>query len=104
MYLPPLSRDALLHAYGVDCLIEEGKIIIIGTSIDDWPDSKIVIPTSNVEDSEENLKNTGTAATSEDSSEKRKSAASDAKNEKIVPWRRPKGWFQDRMVIKHFKR
>ena len=102
MYLPPLSRDALLHAYGVDCLTEEGKIIIIGTSIEDWPDSKTVIPAPNVTNpGENNLKNSGTADSQKGASEKRKSAASDAKN---VPWRRTKGWFQDRMVINHFKR
>lgn len=102
MCLPPLSRDALLRAYGVDCLIEEGKIIIIGTSIHDWPDSTTVTHGSDVAPATEKIHNTSnSAAALNDGGEKRNSAASDAKN---FPWRKPKGWFQDRMIIKDFKR
>ena len=38
--VPPISRDCLLRAYGADCLHEEGKVVLIGSSIDNW-DSEI---------------------------------------------------------------
>ena len=39
--VPPLSRDTLLRAYAGDCLQEEGKVVIIGSSIDNWENHDI---------------------------------------------------------------
>ena len=41
MFIPPIKRDTLMHAHGVDCLMEHGKILLLGGSIDDW-----VVPSS----------------------------------------------------------
>lgn len=105
--MPPLTRDALIRAYGVDCLFEEGKILLIGNSIDDWPgDSKvasdpIVTPkddtseSNDVTNDHDDVKGTRTAAAVG------KVTTEDLKD---MPWRRPKGWFTDRMIVKDFKR
>lgn len=34
--VPPMSRDFIIQAYGADCLLEHGKIIILGRSIDQY--------------------------------------------------------------------
>lgn len=39
--VPPMSRDLLMRAYAADCLEEEGKVVIIGTTIDSWKDFDI---------------------------------------------------------------
>ena len=36
LFIPPIQRDTLIHAYGVDCLMEDGKILLLGSSVDDW--------------------------------------------------------------------
>jgi len=36
LWIPPLSRDALMHAYSANCLLEAGKILLIGKSIEDY--------------------------------------------------------------------
>ncbi len=36
-----LTRDSAIHAYGVDCLYEHGKIVMIGKSVSEWPGCKI---------------------------------------------------------------
>jgi len=32
-----LSRDASIHAYGVDALLEHNLVVLIGGSIEEWP-------------------------------------------------------------------
>lgn len=39
-----VSRDAVLHAYAVDCLYEHGAIVVIGSSIDHADDVGCVVP------------------------------------------------------------
>lgn len=39
--IPPLGRDMVLQAYGADCLLEHGKLLIIGKSIDDYPAKQV---------------------------------------------------------------
>jgi hypothetical protein len=34
-----ISRDVLLHAYGADCVLESGKMIIVGKSIETFSNS-----------------------------------------------------------------
>ena len=105
--MPPLSRDALIRAYGVDCLFEEGKILLIGNSIDDWPgDSKVgsepIITSMDttsgfadiLDDHNDSTKTKKTMAPG-------KGIAEDLKD---MPWKKPKGWFTDRMIVKDFKR
>ena len=113
VFVPPLARNALLHAYGVDCLFEESKILLIGSSIDDWPGDTPVTtqPTStpkfkssgsedtvNEQDEDED---TNTKKPSSSTSTSGKATQEELKN---MPWKRPKTWFTDRMIIKDFKR
>lgn len=35
LFVPPMSRDTVVHAYGVDCLCECGKIVIMAASVDE---------------------------------------------------------------------
>jgi hypothetical protein len=36
-----LSRDAAIHAYGIDCMEEYGTIVLVGNSVDDFPGADI---------------------------------------------------------------
>jgi hypothetical protein len=97
--LPPITRDALLRAYGVDCMAEEGKILLIGGSIDDWilqstdkdstqdTDSGLRIP---LYPSDSTIRDPETSPVSIPDLQK-------------TPWKKPPGWFHDRMIIKDFK-
>lgn len=40
--IPGLSRDFLMRVYGADCLVERGKLIILGKSIETYPGEKTV--------------------------------------------------------------
>jgi hypothetical protein len=97
--LPPITRDALIRAYGVDCMTEEGKILIIGGSIDDWilqstdrdstkdTDSGLRIP---LYPSNSTISDPETLPDSIPDLQK-------------TPWKQPPGWFHDRMIIKDFQ-
>eukprot|EP01039_Chlorochromonas_danica_P001567 gene1567-1712_t len=39
--VPPLGRDFVMNAYGADCLTEHGKLLIIGKSIDNYPEKEV---------------------------------------------------------------
>lgn len=111
--MPPLARNALLHAYGVDCLFEESKILLIGSSIDDWPGDTPVttLPTStpmfksnasgDTADDQDEDEDTSTQKPFTSTSTSGKATQEELKN---MPWKRPKTWFTDRMIIKDFKR
>lgn len=105
--MPPLTRDALIRAYGVDCLFEEGKILLIGNSIDDWPgDSKVASdPIVTLKDNTGESNNV-TNGHEEVNGTKKSAAVGKATTDdlKDMPWRKPKGWFTDRMIVKDFKR
>jgi hypothetical protein len=40
-----ISRDAVVHAYGVDCMYEHGSLVLMGNSINEYPD--VDIPPNN---------------------------------------------------------
>ena len=46
--VPFMSRDTALHAYGVDCLIEKGMILLIGNSIDSLEGHRLPHVTMNI--------------------------------------------------------
>ena len=113
--MPPLARNALLHAYGVDCLYEESKILLIGSSIDDWPgDTPVTTQPSSTpmfrsnasEDTSDNQEEDEDANTKKPSISTSTSKSGKATQEELknMPWKRPKTWFTDRMIIKDFKR
>jgi hypothetical protein len=97
--LPPISRDALLRAYGVDCILEEGKILIIGGSIDDW-----ILPSTDGDDAHSNDSDSRIPPYPSDSTiyDPVTSKASVPDLQK-TPWKKVPGWFHDRMLIKDFK-
>ena len=104
--MPPLTRDALIRAYGVDCLFEEGKILLIGNSIDDWPgDSKVasdpIVTPENKTGESNDITNDHDEVIGTKKATVGKVTTEDLKD---MPWRRPKGWFTDRMIVKDFKR
>eukprot|EP01031_Cornospumella_fuschlensis_P025323 gene25323-30578_t len=37
IYMPPLGRDFIMHAYGADCLESHSKLLILGKSVDTPP-------------------------------------------------------------------
>jgi hypothetical protein len=85
----------------VDCLFEEGKILLIGSSIDDWPtdDEASSVPTllaSYID---------GSAASSA-ASEENKPSTSEKRAVDLAhaPWRKAPTYFHNRMIIKDFKR
>jgi len=39
--LPVFSRDFLMHAYGADCLMEEGKIVLLGKSTEEYKEKDV---------------------------------------------------------------
>lgn len=41
MGLPMFSRDFLMHAYAGDCMQEHGKVVILGHSIEEYPDKPV---------------------------------------------------------------
>jgi len=42
IYVPPLNnRDAVIHAFAVDCLYEHNAIVLIGNSVDSYPNVEI---------------------------------------------------------------
>lgn len=103
IFVPPLTRDALIRAYGVDCLFEEGKILLIGNSIDDWPgDSKVASdPIVSIKDKTSECNDHDEVIGTKKAAAVGKVTTEDLKD---MPWRRPKGWFTDRMIVKDFKR
>lgn len=44
IFIPPLSRDFLIEAYGADCMMETSQIIIIGKSIDKYDGAASEVP------------------------------------------------------------
>ena len=82
MHVPPITRDTLFHAYGADCLFENGKILVMGTSIRDWP-----VPDNSV------------SAPVEASAGAKAQTLTVSANK---PWLST-GWFLDRMVLHEFK-
>lgn len=104
--LPPISRDALLRAYGVDCIMEEMKILIIGGSIDDW-----ILPSTDGENAHSNDSDSRIPPYPSDSTicDPVTPKASEPDLQKTVPdlqetpWKKVPGWFHDRMLIKDFK-
>lgn len=101
MSVPPVvTRDALIRAYGVDCLVEEGKILFIGSSIDDWPVDDSTSLSSTDSHTGQNINYDGTTIES-DTSQTQTNKAVDLEKQ---PWKRPANWFHNRMVVKDFKR
>jgi hypothetical protein len=97
--LPPISRDALLRAYGVDCIIEEGKILIIGGSIDDW-----ILPSTDEDDAHSNDSDSRIPPYPSDSTVCDPVTSEDSVPDlQKTPWKKARGWFHDRMLIKDFK-
>ena len=105
--MPPLTRDALIRAYGVDCLFEEGKILLIGSSIDDWPgDSKVSFEPI-ITSFDKSSKSNGIPGDQDENIKTKKASApamGNVEDLKDMPWRKPKGWFSDRLIVKDFKR
>jgi hypothetical protein len=85
----------------VDCLFEEGKILLIGSSIDDWPtdaeaSSDPSLLASYIDGSA--INNAASEENNPSTSEKRAVDLADA------PWRKAPTYFHNRMIIKDFKR
>lgn len=85
----------------MDCLFEEGKILLIGSSIDDWPtdaeaSSDPTLLTSHIDGSA--VSNAAIEGNKPSSSEKRAVDLAEA------PWRKAPTYFHNRMIIKDFKR
>lgn len=85
----------------MDCLFEEGKILLIGSSIDDWPtDAEIssdpTLLAQHIDGSA--VLNAACEGDKPSASEKR---AVDLTN---APWRKAPTYFHNRMIIKDFKR
>ena len=97
---PVITRDALIRAYGVDCLVEEGKILFIGCSIDDWPVDDSTYFSSTDFHTRQNTTYDDTTMESDVSQSQTKKAVDLEKQ----PWKRPANWFRNRMVVKDFKR
>ena len=97
---PVVTRDALIRAYGVDCLVEEGKILFIGCSIDDWPVDDSTYFSSTDFHTRQNTTYDDTTMESDVSQSQTKKAVDLEKQ----PWKRPANWFRNRMVVKDFKR
>lgn len=101
MSVPPMvTRDALVRAYGVDCLMEDGKILFIGSSIEDWPAAKSPLSSSTDSDIGHSTTDDNTGGEPAVSRSSIKSSVDLAKQ----PWKKPSSWFHDRMVVKDFKR
>jgi hypothetical protein len=49
MSFTALSRDVCIHAYGCDCLQEDGKIVIVGRSAEAWPPTRCSEPSQQCE-------------------------------------------------------
>lgn len=41
VWFPPLGRDTVIHAYASDCLLENDTILILGKSIESWPEAPL---------------------------------------------------------------
>jgi hypothetical protein len=122
VFVPPLSRDSLIRAYGVDCLQEHGKVLLLGASVDDWP-----VPGDGVGDGDGGTSSESGSGRSTSSSGKQPasvfniqrlmggggsgsgsgktsaSSSSSSATDTAAPWRKPSGWFTDRMVVKRFR-
>jgi hypothetical protein len=86
LHVPPITRDTLFHAYGSDCLFENGKILVMGTSIHDWP-------------APDNSAGASCIAASAGAKAQAQTTATAAASK---PWLST-GWFLDRMVLHEFK-
>jgi hypothetical protein len=129
-YIPPLSRDALVHVYAADCLESHDKFVLIGNSIDEWPltdqnqsiisssSSKynpVSINISKLNGKQCDIDEVNSVTINSMNEEWPDSVPNTNKNESdtssninpklqqsVVPWI-PKGWFHDRMIIKDFR-
>ena len=131
LFVPPISRDALIHAYGVDCLQESGRILLLGNSVDDWTPGHTAQPSSSSSSSSSARASTTTAPSSAvpsdtstnsrstsafgrffgesgKSSDKSSATASTSSSGSTTsstaatPWRKAAGWLTDRMEVKSF--
>jgi len=119
VFVPPLSRDSLIRAYGVDCLQEHGKVLLLGASVDDWPvpgDGDGDGGTSSESGSGRSTSSSGKQPASVfniqrlmggggsgSGSGKTSASSSSSATDTAAPWRKPSGWFTDRMVVKRFR-
>jgi hypothetical protein len=111
-YLMPLGRDTALRAYGVDCLTESNKVVLVGNSVEIWPPSDpMEVMASVIVQQLEKLLATLTGC--EISTRVAEALALISKIQqgnnwvetikgREAPWIKP-GWFHDRMDIRDFK-
>lgn len=131
-YIAPLGRDVVLRAYGADCLTEHNKLVLIGSSVTDWPprDPRDVIASAQIFDyarrhnlgfaSTSNTNNSSSSLTGSASTTSTVSPGTTTRSDttfaddddeddwfqsivgKPVPWV-DIGWLHDRVDIREFK-
>lgn len=82
-------------------MFEEGKILLIGRSIDDWPtDAEVSFDPTLLSKS---IEGSGVLNTV---NEEKKPSVSDKRDADVAnaPWRKAPTYFHNRMIIKDFKR